>query len=73
MTTCNSVLYSEIGRLPLYIIIQIIIVKYFLKLHIEKSNNCLLANIVKSFRYEYNPDVWHILSVPYTVRTIDVP
>ena len=49
-STCTSALYGEFGRYPLYIVRHIRIVKYFLRLYHEKSNNCILYAILDDLR-----------------------
>lgn len=52
MSTANSALYGELGRYPLYVVRQVRIVKYFLKLYVEKDYNCILSSTMNTLRYE---------------------
>ena len=50
MSTSNSALYGELGRYPLYIVRQVRIVKYFLKLYVQKNYNCILSSTLNVLR-----------------------
>jgi hypothetical protein len=50
MLTNTLSLYSELGGLPLYIERYVRIAKYWLKLHGDKSQNCILTTILSSQR-----------------------
>ena len=43
----NTSSLAILGRYPLIINIKIRIIKYWLKLHTQKSNNCILAAVIK--------------------------
>ena len=45
-STNTSVLYGELGRFPLYIEINIRMVKYFLKINTIKSDNCIVNAVL---------------------------
>ena len=44
-STNNLAIYSELGRFPLYILRHIRLIKYWLKLFIEKQDNCILHKV----------------------------
>ena len=52
MSTTSSAVYGELGRFPLYIDREIRIVKYFLKLHDEKNNNCILSSTISKLKQD---------------------
>ena len=56
-TNTNSLtILSELGRYPLIINKKIRIIKYWLKLHTQKSNNCILAAVIKQQKSEITKD-----------------
>ena len=56
-TNTNSLAnLSELGRYPLIINRKIRIIKYWLKLHTQKSNNCILTAVIKQQKSEIIKD-----------------
>jgi hypothetical protein len=52
MSTNSLSLYAEVGRFPLHIDRYVRMVKYFLKLHTVKHENCILKQVVVLQRLE---------------------
>ena len=57
-TTSNSGIYGEFGRYPLYINIKCRIVKYFIKLFIDKIENCILQTVMIELDKAHNTNLW---------------
>ena len=57
-TTSNSGIYGEFGRYPLHINIKCRIVKYFIKLFIDKKENCILQTVMIELDKAHNTNLW---------------
>ena len=55
--TNDLLLYGELGRYPLIIGREVRIIKYWLKLHSTKSNNCILWAVISMQRNEIDFNV----------------
>ena len=69
MSTNSLSLYSELGRYPLFIGRYLRMVKYFIKLHGVKQENCILRSIIYSQRKEIDVNRNH-RSWAFNVRSI---
>ena len=57
-TTSNSGIYGEFGRFPLHINIKCRKVKYFIKLFIDKKENCILQTVMIELDKAHNTNLW---------------
>jgi hypothetical protein len=64
-STCNDLLYCELGRLPLAVIRKLKIIKYWMKL--RQTDNCILKECLKQMLLDNDDWIVNIKNVLYTM------